>query len=472
MTEHGNILGSLDAEHLQNIGHLRTNSNGTMKLHRRQLNRSSDEENRHIPLNITVDSPTSPPDAFSIIPQRLISPATLEYVGFSRERSIALWNSWTAFTQPIDSDGDGDIMPFIDFITGPFDSRGDDADDGDDEQWRLTMDKFGLSADFQDRIMHPIFTDIRLTQSCAYWCKDTVEMRYEALRFIQHSSLDRQRLLEDVRGHSYSSSSSSQQRQAVGHTPFIGPLIEPVAHSAREQQQSEHDQPASASPAPASIFGRARSITSIATNGIDGHTILFKGIDQARTQTFLDAQGSIQDIGAILSSSPSDFSSDRALFYFTPELETAHYYAGYAKMRGGDDTNILIICIAIPNEVIQSLTGDALQYLYWPSEDWKEYVRCNRARKSMPFALRRFRRATLLIGSTAKKTNLVWRRLTGSSSVTENYVLMINGEPAVQYVFDGSDQGQEFLKESIVPRPYMYQFTKGGWNAWLDKYRG
>ncbi|CAG9980436.1 unnamed protein product [Clonostachys byssicola] len=344
-------------------------------------------------------------------------------------------------------------MSFIDFITGPFDSRGDDADDGDDEQWRLTMDKFGLSTDFQDRIMHPTFTDIRLTQSCAYWCKDTVEMRYGALRSIQQSSLDRQRLLEDLRGHGYSSPSSSQQCQAVGHAPFIGPLIS-VAHSEKEQQ------PASTSQAPVSIFGHAPSINDIATNGIDGYTILFKSIDESRTQIFLDAQGCIQDIGVLLSSTPSDFSSDRALFYFTPDFETAHYYAGYAKIRGGENTNVLIICVAIPNEAIQSLTGDALQYLYWPNEDWKEYVWCNRARKTMPLELRRFRRATLLIGSTAKKTSQAWGQLAGSSSVTENYVLKINGEPAVQYVFDGSDQGQDFLMESIVPRPYMYQFTK------------
>ncbi|CAG9956338.1 unnamed protein product [Clonostachys rosea f. rosea IK726] len=454
MAEHGNILGSLDAEHLQNIGHLRTNPNGTMKLHRRQLNRSSDEANSHIPLNITVDSPHSPPDAFSIIPQRLISPATLEYLGFSSEMSMERWNTWIAFKQPTDSDGDG-----------PFDSRGDYADDGDDEQWRLTMDKLGLSTDFQDRIMHPTFTDIRLTQSCAYWCKDTVEMRYEALFLIQQSSLDRQRLLKDVRGHSYSSSSSSQQRQAVGHTPFIGPLL-PAAHSEKEQQ------PESTSQAPVSIFGHAPSINDIATNGIDGHTILFKGIDEARTYTFLDAQGCIQDIATILSSTPSDFSSDRALFYFTPELETARYYAGYAKIRSSEDTNVVIICIAIPNEAIQSLTGDSLQYLYWPSEDWKEYVRYNRTRKPMPFELRRFRRATLLIGSTAKKANQAWRQLTGSSSVTEDYVLKINGEPAVQYVFDGSQQGQDFLMESIVPRPYMYQFTKSDFDAWFDEHRG
>lgn len=208
----------------------------------------------------------------------------------------------------------------------------------------------------------------------------------------------------------------------------------------------------------------------IAARGIDNHTLLFKGIDEARTDGFLDGQGSIQDIATILSSIPRDFSSDRALFYFTPELATAQYYAGYAKLRATDETNVIIICIAIPNQVLQGLNGDALQYLYWPSEDWKEYVRCNRARKTMPFELRRFRRATLLIGSRAKKNNFAWRRLTSSGGVTEDFVLMMDGQPAIQYAFDGSDEGQDFLKENIAPRPYIYHFTKGDWNVWLAEY--
>lgn len=471
MAERGNILGPLDAEQLQNLGHLRAHADGTMKLHRRRLNRSSDEESGHISLDVTLDSPTSAfLDAFSTIPQRLISKATLEYVGFSADKATAIWNSWSDFGQATDDYGDGEIMSLLDFITGPFDSRGDNGDDGNDEQWRRTMDSFGLSADFQDKVMHPVFRELRLTQSCAYWCKDTIEMRYEALWCIQQSSLDRERLLQADQNHGHNLSGSSQQHQALGPTPFIGPSMGPLANSSGIQQQPGHHHQESAASASASIFDGLGTITDIAASGIEGHILLFKGIDEARADGFLDAQGSIQDMTKTLSSAPSDFGSER--YYFTPELKTAQYYAGYAKIRGTDETNVIIICIAIPNQVLQDLTGDALQYLYWPSEEWKEYVRYNRARRNMPFALRRFRRATLLIGSTAKKSNFAWRQLTGPRGVTEDFVLMIDGQPTIQYVFDGSYEGHDFLKENIASRPYVYHFTKGDWNTWLVEYRG
>lgn len=140
-----------------------------MKLHRRRLHDSSDKVNGHISLDVTVDF-LAPAvlEAFSTIPQRLISKATLEYVGFSADKAMATWNSWSNIKQATDDYGDGEFISFLDFITGPFDSRGDYVDDGDDEQWRQTMDGFGLSTDFQDKIMDPIFEDLRLSQSCAY----------------------------------------------------------------------------------------------------------------------------------------------------------------------------------------------------------------------------------------------------------------------------------------------------------------
>ncbi|KAI6783295.1 uncharacterized protein J7T54_004322 [Emericellopsis cladophorae] len=314
-----------------------------------------------------------------------------------------VWNVWNQGPEAFDKGENS----FITFITRLFENRSpfvDDDDDDDDEKWRQAMTALGLRTDVQDKIMHPAFRELRLTQSCGYWCRDTVEMRCEALRYTQ--------------------------------------------------KPREHSRRASSAP---SIFDKCESLTHIAARGTSGHTALFKDIDEARADGFLDVQGSIQHMSRILSSSPSDFSSDRPLFYFHPELATAQCYAWYAKQRGTDETNIMIVCVAIPNQVLQGLllTDRALQRLYWPSEAWKQSVACNRIRHRVPVELCRFRRATLLIGSTAKS------KVTGPGGVTEDTVLMMDGQPAVQYAFDGSEEGQDFLKKSIAQRPYVYQFPKG-----------
>ncbi|OAR02467.1 hypothetical protein LLEC1_00942 [Akanthomyces lecanii] len=54
---------------------------GTFRLHRRRLNRSSDEENQHIPLNVPLAS-SEAKTAFASIPANIISKATLLYLSF------------------------------------------------------------------------------------------------------------------------------------------------------------------------------------------------------------------------------------------------------------------------------------------------------------------------------------------------------------------------------------------------------
>ncbi|KAG9255960.1 uncharacterized protein F5Z01DRAFT_530129 [Emericellopsis atlantica] len=340
------------------------------------------------------------------IPPIVISKTTLECVGFSADKATAVWNAWTDHPQATDKGN----KSFLYFMTvWPYGSHCPFLEH-DDEKWRQAMTAFGLSTDVQDKIMHPAFRELRLTRSCTHWCRDTVEIRFKALRYTQ----------------------------------------KPREHSRR-------------APAP-SIFDKSESLTHIAARGISDHTILFKDIDEARADGFLDTQGCVQHISRILHSSPSDFSSDRV--YFHPELATVQCYAGYAKQRGTDETNIMIVCIAIPNAVLQGLllTDCGLQRLYWPSEAWQEFVDCNRTRQTVPLELCRYQLATLLIGSTAKY------RLTCHRGVTEDTVLVMDGRPAVRYVFDGSDDGQDFLEKSIAQRPYIYHFTNGDWNTWLAEF--
>ena len=84
------ILSALDSADLLNrclLGPGRTT--GSQQLHKRRLNRSSDEENYDIPLNVSHTS-LAAHDAFAMIPVALISYETLVHVGLSEEKATEL----------------------------------------------------------------------------------------------------------------------------------------------------------------------------------------------------------------------------------------------------------------------------------------------------------------------------------------------------------------------------------------------
>lgn len=194
------ILGEVDAANLQNQGLLGPpDSRGTRKLHRRYLNRLSDQEYKHIPLDVPMNSPAAD-EAFVSIPEHLISQATLEYVGFSTAKAAAMWLQWTNWPEDgprredDDVDDGGLCITFLDYFTRPFNGSTDCFSE-DDNEWSRCMDEFGLSSQVQDKILDPVFKYLRLSDSCAFWAKDTVEMRYAGLRNIQQASRERERML-------------------------------------------------------------------------------------------------------------------------------------------------------------------------------------------------------------------------------------------------------------------------------------
>jgi hypothetical protein len=106
------ILAQLDAANLQNFSLLRPAANsGSLRLHKRRLNRSSDEENKCTPLTIRPDSPEAV-DAFATIPEYLFSRETLIHVGLSEEKADELWDRWSNWPadgprREVDSDDGG-----------------------------------------------------------------------------------------------------------------------------------------------------------------------------------------------------------------------------------------------------------------------------------------------------------------------------------------------------------------------------
>lgn len=458
------ILGALDAAHLQNAGLLTPpNDRGTRRVHKRRLNRSSDEENQDIPLDVHPQSAAAQ-DAFATIPDQLISRATLEYVGFSDAKADALWSQWTNWppqgpSRETDPDTGGLQMSFLKYMTGAF-NTGNDTFSDDDRTWARLLDTFGLSTETQQAILDPVFRYIRLSESCVYWAKDTVHMRYHGLMEIQKASRDRENALRRAVTRPGSGQPPGQSFPNPVHTPSSSSLAAPRSVSGWQQQSS---------PGISNFSSNSASVT--AARNAPGFVTLFKSIDQGRIAGLLDDNGSISRIQTMLSSAPSDFSGRRRLYYFTPDFKVAQYYAVYAKRRTNAES-VVIIMMSIPNREIKSLQEPEILRLFWPNPEWAQLVWSCRNGRRMPKDLSKYQEAALVIGTIARKPNSAYEELASPDDVAENYVLKVQGSegrgvPATQYVF--GEDGEEIL--ATHGRIKIFPFVPAELRAWIEEYR-
>ncbi|KAI8723874.1 hypothetical protein NCS52_00244200 [Fusarium sp. LHS14.1] len=204
MSEHisrTSILAPLDAAHLMSQGLVGpVDGSGMRKIHKRRLTRFSEQEYGHLPLDVTISQATS--NMFVSIPDQLISQATIEYVGFSRTKANEIrssWNNWpsTGPRRETDPEDSGFQVTFLDFICGHI-SFSFDTDPEDDDEWINCMNTYGLSKELQDAVLDPLFKYLRLSDSCAGWSKDTIEMRYAGLKAIQEESSSRENALHSA----------------------------------------------------------------------------------------------------------------------------------------------------------------------------------------------------------------------------------------------------------------------------------
>jgi len=462
------ILSPLDAADLKANGLLVGAEVGSHRIHKRRLNRSSDEEYCHLPLTLP-ESPMSPEahDAFVMIPLSLISEETLVFVGLSAERANELWSEWTRMSPDYavfregEPDNGGLELTFIDFIVGRTEVKGCDTDNSD-TQWRECMDACGVSLDTQDAIMDTHFTDLRLSQSCMSWVIDTIEMCYAGLEDIQRASHAREIELRRM-----ASRPGQQQhgRDQQGHRSISGvqqqgmPGIEKECWSnARGSVSGQQQQGTLGLPTATARYAAAENAP--------GYTVLYKGLDQARIKGLFDETGSLSDMGTLSSSSPSDFSPSRSLFYFSPDVHVAEYYARYVKRRK-ECLSAVIISLRIPNATVEKLRESEIRRILWPEDEWKELVwHCRNGKKRLPTHLRSYRDATLIIGHIARKPDHLYNALERWQDITEEFLLKLDGRKAIQYAISGDDNGIDWLEENAQDVK-VYPYTKAELDKWI-----
>ncbi|KOS37762.1 hypothetical protein ACN38_g11440 [Penicillium nordicum] len=435
-----NILVSDDSVTLENSGLVSPPlSDGTRRIHERRLNRSSDEEEQHLPL--TPVSIFSSSDSFVSIPDHLVSLAALEHLGYTSETATRIWEYWTNWPpgEPKrETDDTDDGVLFIDVAEGHLDNSPDTCAENDAE-WFHCMDLYGINRELQEEIMDPKFRSIRLTESCKFWIWDTFRLRNRALQAVQEASRERDMASRREASRPEQSSSVGSERRSISDSLRMVPWL------SRETALSE--------------------AATTAASRAPGHTTIYKGIDQARVTGLFDDNGNV-NFECLVSASRSDFSARQDDIYFVVDREVAEHYACYIKRRS-TCSGVVIIHASIPNSVIKSLSAPDIQFIHWPSAEWKSLIFHCRNGKKLPSELRKYKLAKLVIGTICGKPNVVIGSMRSPDEITEQMVLKTSeGRHAVHYVFKGDD-GDTLLEESSSVT--VFPLTSRQFEAWLER---
>ncbi|KAH7233387.1 hypothetical protein BKA59DRAFT_535316 [Fusarium tricinctum] len=449
------ILAPGDAAHLMSMGLAGPSNNGMRKVHKRRLNRSSDEENSHIPLST---NPRSRPDAFATIPDKLLSKETIVYLGFNRDKATEIWNGWNNWPaspprREIDPDDGGLEVTFLDWVKGRV-SYSNDVWEDDTAAWLNCMQSWGIATELQHAIMDQHFKSIRLTGTCAGWVRDTIKMRYAGLEDIQRASKERERANPPIIA--ASSASGSGSRQGLSATS-----------SGRSFSGMQRDA------LPGIPIDSCSSTQAIASQNAPGMTVLYKGMDQARTHGLFDSQGNLNDISVLDSPPRTDFSKNRSLYYFTPNFDVAKRYAGWAKRRDGVQS-VVVIRMAIRNSVIESMPQGKLQRVFWPSSEWKELIWRCRTKRPPSKELTKYGAAILIIGTIANKPDKYYYNYSSPEQLTEDCVLMTDGpagqRPAIQFVFSSEPEGEALLTDEARSTIELFYFSTAELEKLMDEH--
>ncbi|PTB66896.1 hypothetical protein BBK36DRAFT_1083734, partial [Trichoderma citrinoviride] len=358
----------------------------------------------------------------STIPEQLVSLATIKYLGYNDDSAAKIWHDWTAPIpqgQPIPDTDPIFEMPFLDPIIGFSYGRKElDTWDEDDQKWFECMTRCGINAETQAAIMDPVFRDIRLTQTCLFWIRDTIETRWDALRMIQRAPMQRE---EEILG-AARCSNGSPASQTIRSTPGTS-----------EQHTA---------------------LSEAALQNAPGSLTLYRGMSQARAENLFDEDGTVA-IQRLVSRPPTDFCSDDSAYYFAVDRDVAIRDACWTRRRG-NDTSVVIVHVEIPTACVERLSGSEVLRVYWPSEEWKRLIWICRNDHTFPSALVKYKRATLIIGTIAGKPNEVYMNMNTSShqQITEKHVLKNQaGGDAVQYVFR-NPEGRRLLAENAGFKVY------------------
>ncbi|KAH6951647.1 hypothetical protein DER45DRAFT_618370 [Fusarium avenaceum] len=366
------------------------------------------------------------------IPDQLFSKATIVYLGFNNEKATKIWDGWTNWPaspprREIDPDDGGLEVSFLDWVKGHA-SYANNVWEDDTAAWLNCLQTWGIATELQDAIMDKRFKSARLSGTCTGWVRDTIKMRYAYLEMIHEASNEQARMIQCADSRHSQSGPSGPGGQSI-------PIIS------------------------------CNSPEAIASQGALGMIVLYRAVDQGRTNRLFDNQGNLDHIPVLDSIPESDFSRSRATYYFTNSFEVAKRNAAWIKRRANGGS-VVMIRIAVRNSVIENMAPGQVQRIFWPSPEWKELVwRCRNCKQlSNEFA--KYKDAALIIGTIANKPSQYYHNFSSSAQLTEDCLLQAE-DGAVRFAFSSEEDGESLLFEEAKNTIKMFSFIEADLEAWM-----
>ncbi len=346
------------------------------------------------------DASSSGSEASVDVPQFLESAEAMEFLGFTPEAALEIFQRFQDASTILDDDG------ILDYAKGHVRSVPHVGCPEDD--WTSAMIAMGITQTLCQQILDPRFTDLRLTQNACFWVLDTIKAKYDFLL-----SLD-----DNILG-----SKPSDQ----GPVTFQAPLKRSKKSPGTELKVL--DKKAGRKPEP-------QLESSITTQPIlDTEFLLLKGGVCGPLNKVIRLKTDSKDVNRIervLSMPPGDFAGWDAALYFTTQRQTANHYAGYAKARlrtsGQDPIAVGILHIVIPKELMTGAVDVR-------GEIWKEYTWSHRLQRTTPDHLGWLDEAPIIVGPVAKCSpeNFVKMVRSNKDYKALEPVKMSDGETTSQY---------------------------------------
>jgi hypothetical protein len=381
-----------------------------------------------------VDAAQSVGEGPAGIPDELFSKATIVYLGFNNEKATEIWNGWINWPaspprREIDPDDGGLEVSFLDWVKGHA-SYSNNVWEDDTAAWLNSLRTWGIATELQDAIMDNRFKSARLSGTCTGWVRDTIKMRYAYLEVIHEASNEQERMIQRADSSHSESGPSGPGRQSI-------PIIS------------------------------CNSPEAIASQSVPGMTVLYRAVDQGRTNRLFDNQGNLDHILVLGSIPETDFNRSRTMYYFTNSFEVAKRNAAWVKRRANGGS-VVVIRIAVRNSVIENMPLGRVQRIFWPNNEWKELVwRCyNRKKIYNSKELAKYNDAALIIGTIANKPKEYYYNYSSSAQLTEDCLLKAEDQ-AVQFAFSSEEDGESLLFEQAKNTIKLFSFTEADLEAWM-----
>jgi hypothetical protein len=337
---------------------------------------------------------------------------TIKHCLFDDANAAALWRAWT--TSTIEGQNH---FGFLSYMLHHIDNCILTPAQQSSRGWSEACYAMGLSGPAALRHndnSHPI----RLTRGIKFWVKESITWLYEELLMFARQSRARGRYTRNKRqalqGQDGRSAASSSGAGGAGGGNARGGVAG----------------------APQQVVDIQATLPDIIDSVPAGYTVMWKGLNFARTEELLvpGGNGRVAELNKIISQAPGDFHAVGEGYYLTKDKSTAADYVQYAMRRTARDSSfVCLLRMVVPTPIITSLND--LQLYASQGTLWAEVV-FNCRKRQQPDHLLYLGDYDLIFGTCAKSSNTAIEASTSFHQITnENILRRYEGGNATQYYF-------------------------------------